>query len=172
MRPIGWIIGGLLALALFSQRNTIMTLVLPWKSQPNANKYLSRLRSAEIKYGIPEDLLARMAYQESHWRDDIVSGKKVSSAGALGLMQIVPKFHPTVNPLDVSAAIDYAGKYLHALYRQFGSWRLATAAYNAGPGNVEKYHGVPPFTETTNYVNEIFADVLAAVPSAYHARYA
>lgn len=173
MRVSPWIpVVALVALFAFTQRKTIMTVILPWKQKPNADKYLALLRSAEIKYGIPEDLLARMAYQESHWRDDIVSGAKVSSAGALGLMQIVPKSHPTANPLNVPAAIDYAADYVARLRKQLGSWHLAVAAYNAGPGNVAKYNGIPPFKETINYVNEIFADVLAAVPSVYHARYA
>lgn len=136
-----------------------------WKNAKNAEKYLPLLRSAEIKYSIPQDLLARLAYQESRFRDDIVSGSTVSSAGAQGLMQLVPKWHPSVNPLNVSAAIDYAARYLLQLHTQFGDWRLALAAYNAGPGNVTKYGGVPPFTETQNYVTQIMADV----PSVRHA---
>jgi soluble lytic murein transglycosylase-like protein len=130
-----------------------------WKDSPKAQPFLARLASAERKYGLPTDLLARIAYQESRWRDDIVTGALKSSAGAVGLMQIVPAYHPGVNPLDVSAAIDYAGKYIQQLYRQFGRWDLAVAAYNAGPGNVKKYAGIPPFRETQNYVREVFADL-------------
>lgn len=130
-----------------------------WKNTKNAEKYLALLRAAEIKYGIPQDLLARLAYQESRFRDDIVSGGTVSSAGAQGLMQLVPKWHPSVNPLNVPAAIDYAARYLLQLHRQFGSWQTALAAYNAGPGNVQKYGGVPPFAETQNYVSQILSDV-------------
>lgn len=131
-----------------------------WKSK--GNKYLPILWAAEDKYGIPRDLLARQAYQESHFRDDIISGATVSSAGALGIMQIVPRFHPTADPLNVPAAIDYAARFLSQLHRQFGSWKLALAAYNAGPGNVTKYgNTVPPFAETQNYVTQILADVNA-----------
>lgn len=131
-----------------------------WKRAKNADKYLPALHAAEIKYGIPTDLLARQAYQESHFRDDIVSGATASSAGALGLMQIVPKYHPGVDPLNVSAAIDYAAKLMVANYKQFGSWALALAAYNAGAGNVKKYNGIPPFVETQNYVSQIMDDLV------------
>jgi soluble lytic murein transglycosylase-like protein len=134
-------------------------LLTGWRER--GAKYLPLLYAAEDKYGIPRDLLARQAYQESRFRDDIVSGATVSSAGALGLMQIVPRFHPTAQPLNVPAAIDYAAKFLKQLHTQFGSWTLALAAYNAGPGNVSKYGGIPPFTETQNYVRQILADVNA-----------
>lgn len=141
-----------------------------WKTVKNASKYLPLLNAAESRYGIPHDLLARQAYQESRFRDDIVTGKAVSSAGALGLMQIVPKFHPSIDPgdaaadaraaLDPARAVDYAARYLVSLKKQFGSWSLALAAYNAGPGNVAKYKGVPPFTETRNYVAQITGDLI------------
>jgi len=133
-----------------------------WKRVPNAEKYLPLLAATEKKYGLPTDLLARLAYQESHFRDDIVSGAKISSAGGLGIMQLVPRFHPTAQPLNVPAAIDYGGQFLKSLYTQFKSWRLALAAYNAGAGNVQKYGGIPPFNETIAYVREITNDVHVA----------
>jgi soluble lytic murein transglycosylase-like protein len=78
-------------------------------------------------------------------------------------MQLVPRFHPNVNPLDPYAAIDYAAGFLRSLYDQFGSWTLAVAAYNAGPGNVQKAgNTVPPFPETLKYVADIIGDVNAA----------
>lgn len=158
------ILAGILVAALiFWQREKIVETVAGWKSAKNADKYLPALNAAEIRHGIPTDLLARMAYQESRFRDDIVSGALKSGAGALGLMQIVPRWHPTVDPLNVLAAIDYAARYLKKLHGQFGSWTLAVAAYNAGPGNVTKYGGVPPFAETKNYVSQIFADVTSAL---------
>jgi len=134
-----------------------------WKSAKNAEKYLPLLRSAELKYGLPRDLLARMAYQESHFRNDIVSGKVKSAAGALGLMQIVPKWHPAADPLNVPAAIDYAARYIKQLYAQFGMWSLAVAAYNFGPGNVAKTPRAQWPAETRNYVAEIFGDLPGAL---------
>lgn len=124
--------------------------------------YAGMLAQAEADYGIPSMMLARLAYQESRFRLDIISGQKVSSAGAVGIMQIVPRWHPDVNPLDVGASIRYAAKYLASLYRQFGSWELALQAYNWGPGNLSRYlkgqiQTMP--TETVNYSGQILADI-------------
>lgn len=135
--------------------------LVAWKRSKNAAKYLPLLNAAEKRYGIPPDLLARMAYQESRWRDDIITGRTKSSAGAVGLMQIVPSMHPGVDPLNVPQAIDYAARFLKQLYGRLRSWKLAVAAYNAGEGAVQKYGGVPPFTETRNYVAEVFRDLPA-----------
>lgn len=144
-----------------------------WKESANAEKYLPFIASVEKSSGIPTDLLARQAYQESHFRDDIVSGKKVSSAGAVGIMQIVPKWHPGVDPLDWKASVKYAAGYLKQLRSQFGTWSLALAAYNAGPGNVTKYgNKIPPFVETQNYVAQIVGDAQAANPNTSPEYYA
>lgn len=121
--------------------------------------YMSLLNAAEDKYGIPRDLLARQAYEESRFRSDIVTGQTASPAGALGIMQIVPRFHPNASPLDVPAAIDYAGQFMKQLHDQFGLWSLALAAYNSGPGNVVKAgRNVPAIPETQNYVADILSD--------------
>lgn len=152
-----------------------VVLAMNWKNSRNASKYLPLLNAAETKYGIPHDMLARVAYQESHFRDDVVSGQTRSSAGATGIMQLVPRFHPGVDPLNVAQAIDYAGKYLRSQYDRFHSWPLALAAYNAGPGTVADFiagtntsglnpkrlvtGGIPPFGETQAYVLEIGSDV-------------
>lgn len=162
------LIAAVLAALTFWKREEIIQTVtetlVSWKSANSAAKYLPALNSAERAYGIPTDLLARVAYQESRFRDDIVSGELKSSAGAVGLMQIVPKWHPDVNPLDVYASINYAAKYLKSLYNQFGSWSSALAAYNWGPGNFSKYlQGTATMpTETKNYVAQITKDVPVA----------
>jgi soluble lytic murein transglycosylase-like protein len=124
--------------------------------------YREALAKAEIDNGIPANLLARLAYQESRFRADVISGAKVSSAGAVGIMQIVPRWHPNANPLDPFASIRYAANYLKTLYRQFGTWELALQAYNWGQGNLNKYlkgqiNTMP--TETANYSSQILADV-------------
>lgn len=172
-REFLWALLGVLAAAALYKRDEIVTAITgEWKKAANAAKYLPALRAAELRYALPPDLLARIAYQESHWRDDIVSGAKVSSAGAVGLMQLVPKWHPGVDPLNTAQAIDYAGNYLRTLYVQFKSWPLAVAAYNAGPGNVQKYKGVPPFPETQNYIRDVFGDLLAHVSDSTRRLYA
>lgn len=137
---------------------------------PDAGKpYVQFFDAASLKYGIPPGLLARQAYQESRFRNDIITGRVRSSAGAVGIMQIIPKWHPEIDAGDAAAderaaldpprAIDYAAKFLRNLYRTFGSWSLALAAYNAGAANVQKYGGVPPFPETQKYVADITRDV-------------
>lgn len=132
-----------------------------WVS-PRGMEYKPLFNTVEKKYGIPNGLLFRQAYQESHFREDIISGKVRSPAGAVGIMQIVPKYHPELGEagaLNVPKAVDYAGKILSQWHRQFSSWKLALAAYNAGPGNVIKYNGIPPFEETQKYVADITNDV-------------
>ena len=158
------------ALALLAAGTGVAIVLTDWKKRAAANLgdadrftgLMALLADAENRYGIPRDLLARQAYEESRFRPDIIDGTTVSSAGALGIMQIVPRFHPNATPLDPASAIDYAGKFLSQLHAQFGSWPLALAAYNAGPGNVQKYgNAIPPFPETQNYVSQIVADVPA-----------
>jgi soluble lytic murein transglycosylase-like protein len=81
-----------------------------------------------------------------------------SSSGAIGLMQFMPDTAKGlgIDPTDPNQSIDGAAQYLSSLYKQFGDWKLAVAAYNAGEGNVRKYGGIPPFQETQNYVKKIF----------------
>lgn len=109
-------------------------------------------RAAGAKYGVPAQLLAAVARAESNFRTDARS-----PAGALGLMQFMPATAAGmgVNPMDPASAIDGAARYLQANYNRFGSWDLALAAYNAGPGAVSKYGGIPPFTETQGYVRRV-----------------
>lgn len=139
----------------------VLKKLTPWVIPIAGRPFENLFASASAQYNLPENLLARVAYQESRFRKDIIDGTTKSSAGAQGIMQIVPAYHPGVNPLVPAEAIRYAAKYLRQLYNQFGSWKLALAGYNAGPGNVVKYGGVPPFKETQNYVSQILSDVPA-----------
>jgi len=130
-----------------------------WLPPAAALPYLDLLHDAERENGMPENLLVRVAYQESRFRDDIITGKTVSSAGALGIMQIVPRWHPNVDPLNVPEAINYAGAYLARLRRITGSWAMALAAYNWGIGNLNNKGFDKAPTETKNYVSQIANDV-------------
>lgn len=136
----------------------------PWTPPERAAPYLPAIYAAEDANGIPRNLLARLIYQESRYRPEIIDGTIVSRAGAVGIAQIVPRWHPNVNPRDPWESIDYAAKYLRQLFKRFGSWRLALAAYNWGQGNQQKdladgIVGNDWPSETRNYVTEITADV-------------
>lgn len=158
MKRDGLILIAILAALILASGGVVVAI---WKRSANAAKFLPALHATEDAYDIPRDLLARVAYQESRFRDDIISGATTSDAGAVGIMQIVPRWHPDVNPRDPYASIHYAGKFLSSLYKQFGSWKLALAAYNWGPGNVAKYLNQPGKwpQETLDYVTQISRDV-------------
>ena len=111
---------------------------------------LDYARAAAERAEIEPLIFARQIAQESSW--NIYAH---SPAGAIGLAQIVPRWHPTVNPWDAYAALDYAAALMASHLSAFGSYELALAAYNAGPTAVKRYGGVPPFRETRNYVNSI-----------------
>lgn len=115
----------------------------------------AKAQQASIKYGLPPGLLYSLISFESGCQTDVVS-----NAGAVGIAQIVPKFHPNVNPLDPASSIDYAGSLLKHAYDRFGSYALAVASYQAGEGNVSKAGNQIPnttdgLTTTKDYVNRI-----------------
>jgi len=141
-----------------------MSSLVFWSIPAAGRKYAGLFRMAEYDYNIPRFLLAKQAQQESAY--DTLA---VSSAGAQGIMQIVPRWHPGVNPFDPVEAIDYAGKFMRQLYDRFGSWTMALAAYNAGPTALQKrldQYGdswleyMP--SETRDYVARITKDVPVA----------
>jgi hypothetical protein len=102
--------------------------------------------------GVDPELYLRVMYTENKGRQ----GPR-SEAGAIGLMQLMPATAHELG-VDPNNPIDNArggARYLRRMMDQFGTVPLALAAYNAGPGNVRKYGGVPPFEETRNYVAQI-----------------
>ncbi|WP_120501342.1 lytic transglycosylase domain-containing protein [Roseovarius sp. EL26] len=116
-------------------------------------RYLGMARDAAQRHGIPQDLFLRLVQQESGWNPRAKSHK-----GAIGLAQLIPSTarYLGVNPHDPYENLDGGARYLAEQYREFKSWRLALAAYNAGPQAVKKYGGVPPYKETRNYVKVIW----------------
>ncbi|RBY89547.1 NlpC/P60 family protein [Blastococcus sp. TF02A-30] len=116
--------------------------------------YANLFSSAASRHGVDASLLAAMASVESNF-----NAGAVSPAGAQGLMQFMPATAKGlgVNPLDPSSAVDGAARYLKNLTSQFGSTELALAAYNAGPGTVTRYGGIPPYAETQNYVRSVMS---------------
>lgn len=114
--------------------------------------FLEVARSAARRHGVPEDIFLRLVQQESGWNTEAIS-----HAGAIGLAQLMPDTARIlgVNPTDPVANLDGGARYLATQFRRFGDWRLALAAYNAGPEAVERHNGVPPFDETQHYVRVI-----------------
>src|SRR5581483_7112868 len=101
---------------------------------------------------LPPNLLSAVAQTDSG-----MDPNAVSSAGAEGLMQLMPSTAASlgVDPFDPGQAIDGAARLLSSLYQQFGSWPLAIAAYNAGPAAVTEYGGIPPYPQTQAYVQKV-----------------
>lgn len=104
------------------------------------------------KKGIPPDLFLRMIGAESSFNQSAVSPK-----GATGLGQLMPGTAKElgVDPSDPYQNVEGSARYLAQQYAKFGTWPLALAAYNAGPGAVSKYGAIPPYAETQGYVAKI-----------------
>ncbi len=122
--------------------------------------YASLFESAAARYGVGADLLSAVAKQESGYNP-----KATSHAGAQGLMQLMPATAQglgVTNAYDPAQAVDGAARLLSTLLDRFGSTQLALAAYNAGPGAVLRYDGIPPYAETQNYVRSVMSTLEAA----------
>ncbi|MCC5963999.1 MAG: lytic transglycosylase domain-containing protein [Rhodobacteraceae bacterium] len=111
--------------------------------------YLELARNAARAHRIPEDLFLRLVHQESRWNPNAVSHK-----GAIGLAQLMPGTAQMlrVDPNDPQQNLEGGARYLRMMYDRFGDWRLALAAYNAGPEAVTRHGGIPPYAETQDYV--------------------
>ena len=111
--------------------------------------YLVMAKAAAKKYGVPEAMFLKLVQQESGWNQGAVSAK-----GAVGLTQLMPETASRmgVDQTDPKDNLEGGARYLSMMYDRFGSWKLALAAYNAGPEAVDSAGGVPDFEETKSYV--------------------
>jgi soluble lytic murein transglycosylase-like protein len=122
---------------------------------PRDNPYYREAVRLAEKYDLPRDVFVSLVHQESRFNPNLRSPK-----GAYGLTQLMPGTAKElgVNPRDPMQNLEGGARYLRKQLDTFGTVPLALAAYNAGPGNVRKHDGIPPFRETQNYVREIMSN--------------
>ncbi len=118
--------------------------------------YARLIERAASRYSLDELLLAAVIEVESAF-----DAGAISPVGALGLMQVMPstaELYGYKDPLNPAANVDLGARYLSRMLDTFdGDLELALAAYNAGPGNVRRFNGVPPFQETKTYVGRVLS---------------
>lgn len=117
------------------------------------------IKQASQSSGLDARLIAAVVHTESNF--DAVA---VSSKGAQGAMQLMPITQEELGVIDAfnpRESVEAGSRYLRKQWDRFGSLELALAAYNAGPSNVERYGGIPPFKETQDYVRKVMARYVA-----------
>jgi soluble lytic murein transglycosylase-like protein len=122
------------------------------------------VEAAARKNGLPPHFVHSVVAAESGYKPDALSPK-----GAIGLMQLMPATAQTYNvdPHDPGQNVEAGAAYLRDLLVKYnGDARLALAAYNAGPGAVDKYKGVPPYAETQTYIERVLQKYKKADPQA------
>jgi soluble lytic murein transglycosylase-like protein len=126
----------------------------PATATAGANPFAAEISAAAARNGVDPNLLTGLIRAESNF--DPSAG---SPAGAQGLTQLMPGTAASLgvtNPLDPVQSIEGGAKYLRQQLDRFGGdVTKALAAYNAGPGAVERFNGVPPYEETQNYVRRV-----------------
>lgn len=124
------------------------------KTKINPAIYQATILSAAKRHGIASSLVKAVIHAESAFNP-----RAVSSKGAMGLMQLMPenaRRYGVKNPFAATQNIEGGTKLLSRLMRKYkGNIKLAAAAYNAGEGAVQKYGGIPPYSETRNYVKKV-----------------
>ena len=109
-----------------------------WTPPVSARPFVSLSRKLEKFYGMPRNLLLRVAYEESRFIPKVINCEIVSSVGAQGIMQINPNAHPPAPYCLPEFGLAYGAGYLRQQYDRFGNWEHALMAYNAGPTKISR----------------------------------
>ena len=138
----------------------ILTIPLALSCTPTP-ELLQQTSTAAERFGLEPELLMALVWVESRYCSNALSPK-----GAIGLGQLMPATAKAlgVNPHDPQQNLWGAAQYLRQQYDTFEDWSLALAAYNAGPGTVQKHNGIPPFKETRDFVQAVlyvYADLMS-----------
>jgi soluble lytic murein transglycosylase-like protein len=123
------------------------------RSRPDPGAYDALIQQVAGRYQVPAALVKAVMKTESNFQRTAVSRK-----GALGLMQLMPETAQDLGVSDPFSAEDnvWGGtRYLRGMMDRYGDWKHALAAYNAGPGAVDQYGGIPPYPETREYVERV-----------------
>lgn len=140
-----------------------------WDESLIPPQYVKLIRTEESYWDMPRNLLARLLYQESRYRPDIITGAVRSSQGAVGIAQFMPESIsgvPLAIALDPFKAIPAAAEMIIRLHDRFGTWAQALAAYNWGEGNLSNFGLASAPTETQNYYTQILADIGVSTTAA------
>lgn len=140
--------------------NPSTTAVTTKQTSETVTNFDDIINEAATLYNLPEKLIKSVIKQESNFNPSATS-----YAGAAGLMQLMPATARSLGVDDVTDPkqnIMGGSKYLSQMLSRYnGDIEIALAAYNAGPGNVDKYNGIPPFSETQNYVQKVFKNYMS-----------
>jgi soluble lytic murein transglycosylase-like protein len=136
-----------------SKRRNHFSFVSTGRDPRTAKDFDTLIARAARRHGLPPGLVKAVVRAESNFQPHALSNK-----GAQGLMQLMPETAEDLGVNDPFRAEDnvYGGtRYLRAMYERYGDWKYALAAYNAGPGAVDRFGGVPPYAETQQYVERV-----------------
>jgi len=137
-----------------AKSNLVLTTVSSAVPSGGAVPFQDLIQAAAAKYGLDPALLAGIVKQESNFNPNAKSGS--GAKGLTQLMDATARRLGVTDPFDPAQSLDGGARFLSGLMKQFhGDPSLALAAYNAGPGAVQKYGGIPPYQETQRYIPKV-----------------